>query len=276
MGNIVWVASYPKSGNTWMRVFLGNYLANQDKPVDINAIHTNMFSEANTEHFEPFLPDGKHTTDLDTLDICRMRPRVQANIAQNAHGSIFVKTHNFLGEYKGVPLHNSQVTSGAIFIVRNPLDVAVSMSNYFKYSIDDAIAFMSEEMTGTPNEFANVPQIISSWSNHARSWTEHNEDNIHVVRYEDMLANPLKVFRKVESFLNLKKDPKRLRRAIQFSSFDQLKNQENKRGFVEKFEQASHFFNKGKKDQWRESLNNEQIEKICNEHREMMTHFKYL
>jgi hypothetical protein len=161
-------------------------------------------------------------------------------------------------------------------MLRNPLDVAVAMANYFKYSIDDAIAFMADEMTGTPNEFDNVPQIISSWSTHVRSWTYEKEDSILIIRYEDMLANPQKTFRKVESFLNLKRDPKRLRRAIQFSAFEQLKKQEAKTGFTEKYEHATAFFNKGQKNQWHELLNAQQVEKIKTDHKQMMAEFKYL
>ncbi len=275
MGNIVWVASYPKSGNTWMRAFLGNYLANQDKPVDINALHNTLLSEANSYHYQPYISAEKKTTDVDMMDLIRLRPRVHADMARNAQGSIFVKTHNFLGEYKGFPLHNAQVTSGAIVVVRNPLDVVVSMSNYFNYDIDHTIAFMADELTGTPNEEGNVPQIISSWSVHTKSWAENTEDSVLVVRYEDMLANAQKTFRKVESFLKLKKDPKRLRRAIQFSSFEQLKKQESQVGFVEKFEHATAFFNTGRKGQWQNILTQQQIDTVKKQHKPMMDLFKY-
>ena len=275
MGNIVWIASYPKSGNTWMRAFLGNYLANSETPVDINGLHDTLLSEANSFHYQPFISAAKKTLDIDMMDLIRLRPRVHADIAQRAQGSIFVKTHNFLGEYRGCPLHNAQVTSGAIVVVRNPLDVVISMSNYFNYDIDHTIAFMADEMTGTPNEESNVPQIISSWSTHTKSWAEKKEDSVLVVRYEDMLANAQKTFRKVESFLKLKKDPKRLKRAIQFSSFEQLKRQESQTGFVEKFEHATAFFNKGQIGQWRAVLTQEQVLAIKKQHKPMMDFFKY-
>jgi len=276
MGNIVWIASFPKSGNTWMRLFIANYLANGEQPININTLHEKSLSEANSFHYLPFLSSGQSTMDLDTQELCRLRSRAHAQIAAEAHGTTFVKTHNFLGEYKGCPLHNNQVTSGTIYIVRNPLDIVVSMSNYFNYSIDDAIDFMSDEMTGTPNEADNIPQIISSWSGHVNSWTQHAEESILVVRYEDMLANPLKAFRKVESFLKLKKDPRRLRKAIKFSSFEQTKAQEKKSGFTEKYENTEQFFRKGQKNQWRDVLSTEQLERITQNHAEMMKKYKYL
>ena len=276
MGNILWLASYPKSGNTWMRAFIENYLQNLPHPVDINQLIGRSTAEARADRYQPFIEAGKKTTDLSTEEICAIRPLVQAEIARQATGTVFVKTHNFLGEYKGFPLHHSPVTSGAIYLVRNPLDVAVSTANYFDYPLDDAIAFMAEDMTGTPNEVANVPQVISSWSAHVQSWTANPEDRILVLRYEDMLANPLKEFRKVTGFLGLSKDPNRLKKAIRFSSFDQLKAQEKKRGFAERHENARSFFRRGRQNQWRDKLSDEQVQRIIDTHGAQMARFKYL
>ena len=276
MGNLLWVASYPKSGNTWVRAFLENYLQNRDSSIDINTMHTFSTSESYANRYQVYLPNGKQTTDLTLDEICALRPKVQADIAHQANGTIFVKTHNYLGEFNGHPLHNGQVTSGAIYVVRNPLDVTVSMANYFGYSIDETIAYMAEEMTGTPNEAFNVPQIITSWSMHVASWTQQPEASRLILRYEDILDDPKKAFRKVESFLGLKKDPVRLKNAIKHSSFLQLKAQEQKKGFVEKHENANAFFRNGGKNQWRAKLTDEQVQKIVSLHKEQMTRFKYL
>jgi len=276
MGNICWIASYPKSGNTWMRAFIENYIQNRNAPVDINSLFLNSTAEARAERFQPYAGQGRATTDLEIDDICAIRPLVHADIARQAQGTVFVKTHNFLGEYRGYPLHSSAVTSGAIYLVRNPLDVCISMARYFDYSVGEAIDYLAQEMTGTPNEVHHVPQIISSWAAHVESWTARADDSILVVRYEDMLDQPLKVFRKVESFLGMKKDPARLRKAIQFSSFGQMKSQESKSGFVEKHENANAFFRQGRKNQWREHLTPEQVERVVRDHGAQMARFKYL
>jgi hypothetical protein len=276
MGNILWVASYPKSGNTWVRAFLENYIQNQDQPIDINTMHTISTAESAAHRYRPYLPKDKTaTTELTLEEISVLRPQVQADIAHQANGTTFVKTHNYLGEYNSQPLHNSTVTSGAIYVVRNPLDVAISMANYFDYTIDEAIAYMAEEMTGTPNEVPHVPQIITSWSMHVSSWTADDASKL-ILRYEDILDDPKKAFRKVESFLGLKKDPVRLKNAIKHSSFAQLKAQENKRGFLEKHENANAFFRNGGKHQWKTKLTTEQVQKIVNTHYEQMQRFKYL
>ena len=274
MGNILWVASYPKSGNTWVRSFINNYLANQVQ--DINKLHQHSIDEVKSFRYEKYLSDGQRTTDLDLEAICALRPKVQRDIAMQAHGTTFVKSHNFQGEYKSHALHNWQVSSGAIYVVRNPLDVAVSMSNYFDYTIDDAIAYMGDDMSGTPNELENVPQVISSWSKNVSSWTQAPSNNHLVLKYEDLLSNPRKGFRKVEQLLGMKKDPKRLANAIKASSFSQLKLQEQKRGFLEKHENAGSFFRQGKAHQWRAVLSEAQVKAVVERHREQMEKFSYI
>lgn len=276
MGNICWIAAYPKSGNTWMRAFIENYIRNGKSPVDINALVQSSTAEARAERFQQYAGEGRLTTSMDTEELCALRPLIQADIARQAQGTVFVKTHNFLGEYRGYPLHSSAVTSGAIYLVRNPLDVCISMARYFDYTMDEAIDYMAQEMTGTPNETHHVPQIISSWSANVESWTANPDKSILVVRYEDMLDQPLKVFRKVESFIGMKKNPARLRKAVQFSSFRQMKAQESRDGFVEKHENANAFFRQGRKNQWRDILTPVQVERIVDDHRAQMERFSYL
>ncbi len=276
MGNILWIASYPKSGNTWVRTFLQNYLANKNKPVDINTLHQESIDEVKSFRYQPFINEGQSTVELSLEEVCALRPMVQAQIAAAAPATVFVKTHNFQGEYKGYPLHNWQVSSGAIYVVRNPLDVAVSLKHYFDYSYDEAIAYMAANMAGTPNEPENVPQVVSSWSNHVKSWTQEGGRNMLTLRYEDMLTNPQKAFRKVESLLGLKKDVKRLAKAIRFSSFKQLESQESNAGFMEKHENAGRFFRKGKVGQWRDELSEKQIKRLIVDHEEQMRRFKYI
>jgi len=276
VGNICWVASYPKSGNTWVRAFIENYLQDPPRPVDINDLFRFSTAESQAGRYERYVGEGRKLSELEMEEVCAIRPLVQADIAREASGTRFVKTHNFLGEFGGYPLHSSAVTSGAIYVVRNPLDVAISLANYFDYSIDDAIEFMSQDMTGTPNEPWHVPQLISSWSVHVQSWTGRGESSVLVLRYEDLLGNALKTFRKVESFLGARKNPARLKKAVRFSSFEQLKQQERKEGFVEKHENANAFFRRGRQGQWRDSLSDEQVQRIVDQHREQMQRFKYI
>jgi hypothetical protein len=275
MGNLFWIASYPKSGNTWVRAFIENYLQNRDRPVDINTLFRVSRAEARAELYAPYIQGGD-TTTLSIEEICAMRPLVHADMARRARGTIFVKTHNFQGEVGGYPLHSPAVTSGAVYIVRNPLDVVLSLANYFGYTTDEAIDYMAEESIATPNERENVPQIITSWSYHVQSWTQDSGGAVLTLRYEDMLDDPVRTFRKLVSFLGLRRDPARLKKAIRFSSFQQLSLQESRRGFVEKHENAGSFFRQGRKNQWRDQLTDQQVCEIVDRHREQMARFNYL
>ena len=275
MGNICWVASYPKSGNTWVRAFIANYLENGAQPVDINTLHERSQAEARAFRFARHAPGGD-TLALDLEGVCALRTTVQAEMAAQARGTIFVKSHNFHGAYRGFPLHNAAVTSGAIYIVRNPLDVAVSLANYFAFTTEQAIDFMAEELTGTLNEPENVAQVISSWSLNVSSWTAEPNPSVLVLRYEDLLDKPLKAFRRVVALMGLPRDDQRLKRAVERTSFRQMQAQEAATGFVERHEDARRFFRAGREGQWREMLNDEQVQRIVNDHREQMQRFRYL
>jgi len=274
MSSIVWLASYPKSGNTWVRAFLQNYLDASERPSDINALDRYFADESKPNWYEPYVQGP--WTEQSLGQICALRPQVQRDIAASREGSILVKTHNFLGQYDGQPLHEMSVTAGAIYVVRNPLDVVLSLADHFGLSIDAAIAFMNNEATGSPTDEANVASVLSSWSAHVHSWTEGGGDAACVVRYEDLLLKPAKGFKSLISFLGLGLDPRLLKRAIRFSSFPEMRKQENKQGFIERSPNSRHFFRSGRKDQWRTGLSREQVATIVDAHRDQMLRFKYV
>ena len=112
MGNILWLASYPKSGNTWLRAFLANLVADRADPVPLDELPRYADDEANPDLFSALA--GRPSVELGIDQIAALRPRVHAAIAQRAKGTRFVKTHNMAGTFNGHPLHNWQVSSGAI------------------------------------------------------------------------------------------------------------------------------------------------------------------
>src|SRR6478735_3142645 len=170
MGNIVWLASYPKSGNTWVRAFLANLVANRADPVPLDELARYAEDEANPELFSMLA--GKPSTQLDIGEIAELRPQVHAAIAQRAQGTRFVKTHNMAGSFDGHPLHNWQVSAGAVCVVRNPLDVAVSMTHHFGLTIDEAIERLGDENVATVNDALFVSQVLGSWSMHVKGWAD--------------------------------------------------------------------------------------------------------
>ena len=275
MGNIVWLASYPKSGNTWLRAFIANWLHDGERPQPIADLHRYALDEALPAWYADFV-DGGDTTALDTAGITALRPRVHARIAELSAGSTFVKTHNMMGELGGVPLHNLAVTAGAIYVVRNPLDVALSVADHFGLSADDAIAFMGEERTGTLNDHLFVSQMLGSWSAHVGSWTAEEHPRYLVLRYEDMLEKPMKAFGRVLRHLNLAGDARRLKQATRHADFRSLRAQEGREGFAERSPHAQSFFRAGRAGQWRTQLTRAQVERVVARHGEQMARFGYL
>lgn len=273
MGGIIWLASYPKSGNTWVRAFLHNLLMDAREPTSINALNRFSASEARAKLFNRF--DPRPLTTWSAEEIMATRPRVQEYLSKVSPDSVFVKTHNFLGEYAGRPLISMEYTAGAIYIVRNPLDVAISFAHHFGLAIDEAIAQMNHPTMGTPTTDRVARQVYSSWSINVESWTGRPMPSLHVMRYEDMYARPQQAFGALAAFLGVNPPAERLRRAIENSSFKTLQEQERQQGFVERTEH-SRFFREGRPGQWRDVLTAEQVRRIAEDHREAMTRFGYL
>ena len=275
MGNIVWLASYQKSGNTWLRAFLANWLQDGVRPLPLADLSRYALDEALPAWYADFV-DGGDTTALDAAGITALRPRVHARLAELSAGSVFVKTHNMMGALGGVPLHNLGVTAAAIYVVRNPLDIVLSVADHFGLSPDDAITFMGEERTGTLNDQLFVSQLLGSWSTHVASWTSEDHPRYLVLRYEDMLEKPVKTFGRVLRHLNLAGDARRLKQALRHADFRNLRAQEGREGFAERSPHARNFFRAGRAGQWRAQLTRAQIDRVAARHGEQMARFGYL
>ena len=273
MGAIIWLASYPKSGNTWMRAFLHNLLTNAQEPVDINSLHHFSLGEGNARFFKRF--DPRPLTSLSESEVMTLRPKVHEFMTQASQDSVFVKTHHFLGEIDGMPLISMDRTAGAIYVVRNPLDVVVSSANHFGVGIDQTIEELGHIGTGDKPSDRNARQHYGSWSLNVSSWTQNAVPALHVVRYEDMQDQPFETFTGVARFLDLSPPRERLERAISNSSFGVLKAQEEEHGFIERTEHTR-FFREGRAAAWRAALSEQQVTRIVSDHREEMERFGYV
>lgn len=279
MSGIVWLASYPKSGNTWVRVFLANYLRNIDTPADINELNGDR-STSSREMFDELT--GIEASDLTDAEIQRLRPAVYRILAARSTGNILMKTHDsWTRSAEGRPVVGiPEVTRQVLYLIRNPLDVAVSFANHEGSSIDRAI----DTMAAPDASFACRPghlsrqlaQPLNTWSGHVRSWVEESGLPVMIVRYEDLSLHPMESFGTIVRAFGLELDTERLAQAMRFSSFDSLQAQEQKATFRERPQRAARFFRKGVVGDWREQLSDEQVDRVISNHRETMLRYGYL
>lgn len=275
MWGIIWLASYPKSGNTWVRAFIANYSLNRDAPLPINELVKYTLGDGFLIHYERLV--GKKLAAMSPREIAALRPKVHEWFGTSKGQTVFVKTHNLLGEAEGTPLITPSATAGAIYIVRNPLDVAVSFSHHYRISLDEAVDALSREGNVVPGTERALPQYLGSWTQHVRSWIEAPGLNPLILRYEDLSKRPEESFGAITRFLNLPPEPERLAKAIRFSSFEELSSQEQAAGFDELPKGApAAFFRAGRIGAWRDALSDDQVARLVDANRPVMTRFSYL
>lgn len=272
---IVWLASYPRSGNTWARNFIYNLLNILEgaEATDINRLQTFSLWDIAAVRFEKVL--GKPITSVSRAEIAKARPLVQKDVAKQAQGPVLVKTHNALVLDHGVPTISMAVTAGAVYIVRNPLDVAVSFAHHFGIDIDRAITRMNRKGLETDVNAHTAYEVYGSWSQNVMSWTHKPHDAILVLRYEDMLSRPMETFRSLADHLVIQASDEQIAQAMELSSFERAKEQERQRGYRERPQQSKAFFREGRAEQWRDALSPDQIGRLVTEHREQMARFDY-
>lgn len=274
MGNLIWLASFPKSGNTWLRTFLHHLLINPPGPLPPDELSRFTIGDHNRAWYDKV--HGESTWGLPEAEISKLRPRAQALMTGAFPDSVFVKTHTKLTEVDGVPLVIPEVTAGGIYVVRDPRDVVISGADHYGLTIDGMIERMNNKSATTGGSKDFITTYLGGWSDHVLSWTHAQFPNFLTIRYEDMEQKPLKTFGGIAQFLGLKPPKDRLERAIRFSSFKVLQNQEAKHGFRERSEHSQRFFRVGKSGQWHSKLTPEQVARIESDHAEQMKRFGYL
>jgi hypothetical protein len=273
----VWIVSYPKSGNTWTRAFLHNLfkvISGELDSQNINALSRFTVSVSGKELYAQAL--GFKPTDKHRNETAAARHEVQRRVAAELEGLIFTKTHQALMVDRGSTTINLEVTAGAIYIVRNPLDVAISLAPHLGRSLDEAIAITGRQNAETVVTETQIHEMVGSWSQHVLSWTRKPHQAIHVMRYEDMLADPRSTFGALARHLLLAPSPAQLAEAIDRSSFEKLRTQEETDGFRERPKEAERFFRAGRAGQWKEMLTPPQVARIVRDHGEQMARFGYL
>ncbi len=277
-GNIFWLASYPKSGNTWVRAFIANLQQGANRAIDINQLNTGEIASSR-EWVESALDFSISELSHDEID--RLRPHIYIWLSKKMRSPQYHKIHDaYIRLPDDQPLVPSAATRGALVIVRNPLDVAVSFAHHYGCSIDTAICNMGDPAFSfagrLDKQHSQLRQQLLTWSEHIASWMDAEPLSRLVVRYEDMLANGTAEFTKIAQFLELPCTPEKIKKALGYCNFNALKLQEKGTSFREKSCVASQFFRKGVVGDWKSTLTEKQVHTVIADHKEVMMRLGYL
>ena len=270
---IIWLSSYHKSGNTWVRTFLSNYLYEEkESPFE------------NLEKISTF-PRGRHFNFLNEKDFKELKDREnnfkhyirsQEKINLSGETKIF-KTHSYCGAINGNHFSNIKNTYGFIYFVRDPRSVAISLSHHMSRKLDDIVYIMTNK-----NNFMKVnddfSEFVSSWKINYLSWRNLKYPKL-IIRYEDLKKNPFENFKKILEFIKkIKKieiSDKKIERIIEKCNFKNLQDFEKENGFKER-KGNDLFFRQGKIDEWKECLPKNLIDLIEKEFYSEMKELGYL
>ncbi len=277
---IIWLASYPKSGNTWIRIFLNNLFYSNEDPSNINSLKIGQF------------PNRSHFNGLtDNLDDIKEFSENCINAQERLNLSTqfkFFKTHHAYWKNGKHTFTNNTNSLGVIYVVRDPRNIITSIKNHYDFiDYNGALNFLLNDknvigLRHSSNE-VDLPHIISSWKNHYNSWKKM-EKNYLLIKYENLLENPLIEFKKITNYLekliDKKFEERKVFESIDNCNFIKLKDQENKLGFIEaqkdKFGKVKPFFNLGPNNDWKKLLDKNIAKVIENEFNKEMSELNYI
>ena len=282
---IIWLSSYPKNGNTWLRALISAYYYSDDGFFlgDQNLQNIQQFPvKKNLEgfNFDPRKPGDSARYWIPAQEKLNMDKKVK-----------FLKTHSALVKLGQNDFTNKKNTLGCIYIVRDPRNVIDSMSRHFQIDHDKALSVMQDEKNFTydfkkTNDYSDY-QFISSWEKNYQSWKNNRLIPIKFLKYEDLLKETFFVFKEIVEFIDELINNKsgfnreKAKNAVKSTSFENLKKIEENKGFSEsiiarKDKKIIPFFHLGPKNDWQKNFDNKFIEKINNIFQKNLDELNYL
>ena len=277
---IIWLASYPKSGNTWVRSLLSAYYYTKNGNFNFELLkNINVYPQQ--KYFDVKIDKPGEINSY--WDVSQEKIISEKKIK-------ILKTHNSLLALNGKDFTKPKYTLGIIYIVRDPRNVITSLKNHYDLDYEQSLNFMLNEKKylydiQKKNDYADF-HFLSSWSNHYKSWINNNLFKKMVIKYEDLEKNTYETLKNLINYINglckinEKIDEKKINNCIRSTSFEVLKNKEKKEGFLEnvyskKSNKKINFFNLGPKNKWRKIVPKEFHEKINNIFKEDLRNLKY-
>tara|TARA_Y100001958_G_C21203559_1_gene529899 strand:- start:596 stop:1438 length:843 start_codon:yes stop_codon:yes gene_type:complete len=278
---IIWIASYPKSGNTWIRSFLTSYYFCEKGIFDVEKLNK-IQDYPNKQFFNEKVKEGeihKHW-DESQKKLCEKKE------------IRFLKTHNSLINAFGNHFTQPKYSLGVIYIVRDPRNVITSVKNHNDFqTYDEALKFMQDD-NAVLTDYKHLENhakttIINSWRINYQSWLRNNFFRRLTIRYEDMISNPQQTFRDLIIFVNTicrfndSFDEIKFKNSIETTNFKSLQNLEEEGKFSENVysrhdKRKIKFFNQGPKNDWKKNLSKELIEKMNKFYKDDLEKFNYI
>ncbi len=267
---IFWIASYPKSGNTWVRCLIAS-LQSGGAPVRLDKLGHAVPNSAARAWIEDRIDVGS----ADMLGSELQAMRAQAHREAGSRSLCVLKVHDRYDPQ----LFPAEVTLGSVYIARDPRDVAPSWADHMGVDVDTAIARMADDeltMGRSMSSFRpQVPQHFGSWSENVRSWLDDAPRPLLLLHYEALLADPFGEATRLAAFMGLPSDADCVARAVDACDFGTLRDLEEREGFSERQKEQQRFFRQGRAGAWRVALQIRQAERIVNRHGAMLRRLGY-
>ena len=277
---IVWIASYPKSGNTWIRSIITSMLYTKDGKFHFELIK--KIDQFETLHNFKFLKQIKidHFEQLNKMNIVSQYWLEAQKKLINKNKILFFKTHSANYDYDNLVFANNETTKGCIYIIRDPRDIVISYSKFLGISVDEMVKIITLRENKIYDPSKKIGVFLTRWDYHVASWVRINKPKL-ILKYEDMLLNPRQLIIQIAKYLiedlNIKFniDDDKINNIVRTTSFRKLKDDEEKSGFFES-SKNSVFFRSGKKNQWQDILTKKQLLFIEGNFKQYMTMYKYI
>jgi hypothetical protein len=259
-----WVAAYPKSGSTWVRGLLRTYLGGVVLDVADNGL---MSYQAVSTH---------PVTELTVWQEVQIRGAALFCLSTGANNNpTLVKTHHLFGEIAGIPLFAPAFCRRVVYVVRDPRDIACSLAHHFDTDYVAAVNFMRSNSVLKDSDGYKLDHIVGTWSTHVKSWTEQEKVSTIIIRYEDLMDDPVKELSEIVVAMEWDLDEDRILTAVETNQFSVLQEQEQKVGFHEAMPHGP-FYRRGIVGSWKDELDPKLVEQIEQDHEEMMKEYGYL
>ena len=267
---IHWLASYPKSGNTWVRALLYAY---EFGNISLAQMHGHISGDQAPGVWFASSPVPWGFLNNDQRLLLRY-PALMTLIMTHSQETIVVKTHSANLKVNSVDMIPEELTGSSVYLVRDPRDVAISYAHHMGIDIDESIDRMGSIGCALDHQESGIIQALGTWSVNVKSWHEDGHFPRTIVRYEDLLTNPEEELAAIIKCIYVDEpDMQRVKNAVEICEFDRLKRIEEKDGFREA-SQHGKFFRKGKST-WRDILTYEQVDRIEQDHGEWMYKLGY-